>query len=369
MKDKIKVAILFGGRSSEHEVSLRSAKNIVDVMDKNLFEPVLIGIDKSGKWYYQSESMKLSNATDAKLVALQDTSTEIIFSQNTDAHYITPSFENNPITTVDVIFPVLHGMFGEDGAVQGLAKLANLPCVGPGILGSAVGMDKDIMKRILRDANIGVAPGITIRRHQRDRYVYADIEKELGNELFIKPVNLGSSVGISYTTNEEEFVAGLDKAFEFDVKVLVESKVIGRELECAVLGNENPLTSIPGEVIPKSWYSYESKYLDESGAKLEIPAKLTEDEVKRIQKISVDTYEVLECCGMTRVDMFMKENGELIINEVNTLPGFTSISMYPTLWEHSGIPKKDLVTKLINFAIEKHEQTNALKFTADLDES
>lgn len=366
MNHKIKVAVLFGGRSSEHEVSLRSAKNIVDVMDKELFEPVLIGIDKKGKWYYQAESMKIMNATDAKLVALQDTSTEITLSQNTDSHYISPSFEGSPITKIDVIFPVLHGMFGEDGAVQGLAKLANLPCVGPGILGSAVGMDKDIMKRILRDANIGVAPGVTIRRHKRELCNYVAIEKELGNELFIKPVNLGSSVGISFTTNEEEFNAGLDKAFEFDVKVLVESKVVGRELECAVLGNEDPLASIPGEVIPKSWYSYESKYLDESGAKLDIPAKLTEDEVKRIQKISIDTYEVLECCGMTRVDMFMKESGELIINEVNTLPGFTAISMYPGLWEYSGIPKKELVTKLINFAIEKHDQTNALRFSAEL---
>lgn len=257
-------------------------------------------------------------------------------------------------------------MFGEDGAVQGLAKLANLPCVGPGILGSAVGMDKDIMKRILRDAKIGVAPGVTIRRHRREHVNYAEIEKQLGNELFIKPVNLGSSVGISFTTNEEEFNVGLDKAFEFDVKVLVESKIVGRELECAVLGNEDPMTSIPGEVIPKSWYSYESKYLDESGAKLEIPAKLSEDEVKRIQQISKDTYEVLECCGMTRVDMFMTASGELIINEVNTLPGFTAISMYPSLWEHSGIPKKELVTKLINYAIEKHEQTNALRYSAEL---
>lgn len=365
-KNKIKVAVLFGGRSSEHEVSLRSAKNIVDVMDKEKYEPVLIGIDKQGKWYYQAESMKLTNASDAKLVALQDKTTEVVISQNTDSHYITPSFEGSPVAKIDVIFPVLHGMYGEDGAVQGLAKLANLPCVGPGILGSAVGMDKDIMKRILRDAGIGVAPGITIRRHQRDRYNYAEIEKELGNELFIKPVNLGSSVGISYTESEEDFIAGLDKAFEYDIKVLVESKIVGREIECAVLGNEDPLTSIPGEVIPKSWYSYESKYLDESGAKLEIPAKLTDEEVQKIQAISKATYEVLECYGMTRVDMFMTESGDLIINEVNTLPGFTSISMYPTLWEHSGIPKKELVTKLINFAIEKHEQSNALKFTAEL---
>ena len=361
---KIKVAVLFGGKSTEHEISLLSAQNVIRSLDRSKYEPILIGIDKKGRWYYQEDSLKLFHAKDAKKIALSDHSTEILFSQNTDDHYITAVNDSRrkPLASIDVIWPVLHGTYGEDGAIQGLAKIANLPCVGPGILGSAVGMDKEVMKRLLRDAGIKSADWVTLRRKDLSGLDVQQITKKLGEDLFVKPVNLGSSVGITYVNNEADLVPAIELAFEYDNKVIVEEKVEGRELECAVLGNEKPIASIPGEVIPKDgFYSYEAKYLDENGAALEIPAKLTQEEVEKIQDLSIRTFVLLECSGMARVDMFLTKEGELYINEINTLPGFTDISMYPTLWEHSGISKQDLVDRLIQLSIEAHEQESRLR--------
>jgi len=320
---KLRVAVLFGGRSAEHQISLLSAKNVIASMDRELFEPVLIGIDKQGVWHYNEGSLKLLN---------------------------------------DVIYPVLHGTYGEDGSVQGLAKLANLPCVGCGILGSAIGMDKDIMKKILRDGGIGVADFFTFRKGSSKNPTYEEVVAQLGNELFVKPANLGSSVGVSFVKNEAEFEKALAEGFLYDRKVIVEEKVTGREIEVAVLGNDDAIASVPGEILPKSgWYSFENKYVDEDGAALGIPADLDEERTKRIMDVAVETYHLLELSGMTRVDFFMKVDGSLIVNEVNTLPGFTSISMYPKLWEYSGIPQKELITKLIHFAIERYEQEAELK--------
>lgn len=364
MKEKIKVAILFGGRSTEHEISLLSAQNVLQALDKEKYEPILIAIDKKGHWHYNKDTITLSNATDASAITLKDIDRPILFSQNTDEHTLTATDNKEMIGKVDVIFPVLHGPYGEDGSIQGLAKLANIPVVGCGILGSAIGMDKDIMKRILRDSNIGVAKWVTVK-HNIEGVNYKAIANALGNELFIKPANLGSSVGVTFSKDETSFFKGLTEALKYDSKVIIEEKIVGREIECAVLGNENPKASIPGEIIPiDGFYSFESKYLNETGAKLSIPAELTEDELERVQALALKTYKILECLGMSRVDMFLQKNGHLIINEINTIPGFTNISMYPKLWEYSGLPQTELITQLIELAVDNHAKHNQLKLTS-----
>jgi len=359
---KRKVAILFGGRSSEHNISLLSAMNVINAIDRDKYEPVLIGIDKSGQWHYNEGAMKIMNHEDPKLIALNNLNKPVLLSQNTDEHSLVSIEDNRTLVQIDVIFPVLHGTYGEDGSVQGLAKLANLPCVGCSILGSAVGMDKDVSKRLLRDAGIPVADFVTLRKGLNESVSYAEASAKLGNELFIKPANLGSSVGVSFVKDEKEYNAAVKMGFLYDPKVVVEEKLVGRELECAVLGNIHPRASAVGEVIPKDdWYSFESKYVDADGAKCMIPAELNEEDVKRVQELAVLTYRLLECEGMARVDMFMLEDGKLVINEVNTIPGFTKISMYPKLWEVSGLSYTDLISQLIEYAVESHRNRNSLK--------
>lgn len=362
-KQKIKVAILFGGRSTEHQISLLSAKNIYHSIDKDKFEALLIGIDKAGTWHLNHESLAIINSDDPDKVALSSQfQNPILLSQNTNSHLLTAVAQNTEATKIDVVFPVLHGTYGEDGSVQGLAKLANLPCVGSGILGSAVGMDKDIMKHVLRSNGVKVADWLTVRKSDKHQITYEMAAKTLGKELFVKPANLGSSVGVSQVKEASQFDTALDQALKYDHKVIIEEKIIGREIECAVLGNNHPQASIPGEVVvPKdSFYSFENKYIDDKGATLHIPAELTSAQIETIQALSLETYKFLECKGMTRVDMFMTEDEQLIINEVNTIPGFTKISMYPKLWEISGLSQKELITKLINLAIEEHKSQNSL---------
>lgn len=361
---KLRVGVLFGGRSTEHEISLLSAQNIIRSLDENKYEPVLIGIDKTGRWYYQQDSMKLLHHADPKQISLTGTTTEVLFSQNTDDHYLVPQnkSESGELYKVDVLFPVLHGTYGEDGCVQGLARMANIPCVGPGTLGSAVGMDKEVMKRLLRDAGIKSAPWATIRRRDKNQVDIDAIISLLGTDLFVKPVNLGSSVGITHVTAPAQLAEAIEFAFEFDHKVIVEKRIFGREIECAVLGNDDPIASVPGEVIPKDgFYSYEAKYIDEHGAALKAPADLTDSEIEKIKAISIETFTLLECYGLARVDMFLTSEGDVYINEINTLPGFTNISMYPTLWELSGISQPELIDRLIQLAIEKHQQDNELR--------
>ncbi len=359
MSQRIKVAVIFGGKSAEHKVSLRSAKNIIAALDKEKHEPVLIGIDNDGQWHYHGDAMQLLFADDPSKIEMKS-ALPVMLSQNANQHSIV-SNKGELVNSLDVIFPVLHGTYGEDGAIQGFAKLANLPCVGPGILGSAVGMDKDIMKRLLRDADIGIADFVTVRSTNPSAYTYEELSKRLGTTLFVKPANMGSSVGISKVQSIEEFEPAIELALRFDNKVIIEEQIVGREIECSVLGNEHPKVSIPGEIIPvDGFYSYERKYLDEHGAALEIPAKLTKEQTEAIQEIAMQTYICLELEGMSRVDVFLKENDEIIVNEVNTLPGFTEISMYPSLWEHSGISIEELVDELIQLAIKKHGQLNAL---------
>ena len=359
---KIKVAILYGGRSTEHEISLLSAQHIYKSLDSEKYEAVLIGIDKSGRWFYQEDSLRLMHHDDPAQISLSNTTNEVLFSQNTDDHYLLPTSKTDSRLDIDVLFPVLHGSYGEDGSIQGLARMANVPCVGPGTLGSAVGMDKEVMKRLLRDAGIKSAPWVTIRRRDIDKIDIDMIVDQLGEDVFVKPVNLGSSVGISHVKSSDQLAEAIQFAFKFDHKVIIEQRIHGREIECAVLGNDNPMASVPGEVIPKDgFYSYEAKYIDEHGATLVAPADLSENEVAKIKELSIRTFTLLECYGLARVDMFLTIEGELYINEINTLPGFTSISMFPTLWELSGIPQKELVDRLIQLAIEKHDQDSALQ--------
>jgi D-alanine-D-alanine ligase len=345
MPEKIKVAVLYGGRSAEHEVSLVSAENVLKSIDKEKYDILKIKIDKQGNWSIDERP--------------------VILSQNYNQRKVFAIDNGEVIDTVDVLFPVLHGPYGEDGSIQGFARLAGIPCVGPGILASAAGMDKDVAKRLLRDSGIPVANFITLRKSDFHIYSYADITARLGSELFVKPANMGSSVGVSFSKSEDDFWKAVNEAFLYDIKVIVEEKISGREIECAILGNDKPQASIPGEILPtKSFYSYESKYLDENDARLDIPAILPPEMVAKVQETALKTYQCLGCTGMTRVDMFLTPDGKLIINEVNTIPGFTKISMYPALWQHSGIPQSRLIDMLIQFAIEEFNMLNSLESSA-----
>ncbi|MCL2191215.1 MAG: D-alanine--D-alanine ligase [Treponema sp.] len=352
---KTRVGILFGGKSAEHEVSLQSARNVYDAIDRNSFEPVLIGIEKSGEWRLAGDSISLLNS--GETVALIPEKEGTLYGLPVDSVL----GKQLPQQKLDVVFPILHGPFGEDGTVQGLLKLADIPFVGSGVLGSAVGMDKDVMKRLFRDAGIPIGRFLCLRSHETPP-PFAEVEAALGSPVFVKPANMGSSVGISKARDAAGFSAAIKEAFQYDTKLIVEEYVRGREIECAVLGNENPSASIPGEVVPShDFYSYDAKYLDENGAALEIPARLDDETAGRIRALSVKAFRVLGCEGLARVDFFLREDGEVLINEINTMPGFTKISMYPKLWEASGIGYTELIGRLIALAIERHEKERGLK--------
>ncbi len=364
---KIKVAILFGGRSAEHEVSLQSASNVIESLDRGKYEPVLIGIDKAGQWFLNESSMKVINVHDPVSIKLNASGSQVVLTPNGINSSLISIDDGRVLEKIDVIFPVLHGPFGEDGSIQGLAKLANIPCVGAGILGSAVGMDKDVMKRLLREAGIPVARFVTLFAGNREKISYDALAAQLGQIMFVKPANLGSSVGISKVRNEKEFIKAIELAFEYDLKVIVEEEIKAREIECAVLGNEEPMASVPGEIIPHAdFYSYHAKYIDEDGAGLSIPAQLPEYLCKQIQDLAVRTFRVLDCLGMARIDMFLTNDEKIYVNEINTIPGFTKISMYPKLWEYSGISYTKLIDRLIELAIADHSRRNKLKVSMEL---
>ncbi|OGG52626.1 D-alanine--D-alanine ligase A [Candidatus Kaiserbacteria bacterium RIFCSPHIGHO2_02_FULL_55_25] len=353
MKRKIRVAILFGGKSAEHEVSVKSAKNVADAMDKTKYDVSLIGIDRAGHWLPPQKSAALLGAT-----SVPSSETGIALAPGENGEIM--GADDLRGQRIDVVFPILHGPFGEDGTVQGLLRLANVPFVGAGVLGSAVGMDKHVMKRLLRDAGIPI--GKFLVSTEASPIPFARAKEELGLPMFIKPANLGSSVGISKVTDEATYDLAIKEAFEFDTKVIIEEFIKGREIECSVLGNDNPIASVPGEVLVHSeFYSYEAKYLDENGASLQIPADLPADTVKLVQETAVRTFNALCCEGMGRVDSFLTEDGRVIVNEINTIPGFTNISMYPKMWEASGISYSQLIDKLIELAIERFEWQQKLK--------
>ncbi|HEX9788644.1 MAG TPA: D-alanine--D-alanine ligase [Candidatus Binatia bacterium] len=361
MKKKLRVALLFGGKSAEHEISLTSARNIFEAMDKRKYDVVAIGIDKQGRWFVDDQARLLRSATQPRVEFGGAKNAAAVLPGDTKTPMVRP-FTGAPFGGVDVAFPVLHGPFGEDGTVQGLLKLAHVPFVGAGVLGSAVGMDKDVMKRLLRDAGIPIGKFLAFQRRDEKALSYGKIKKHLGLPLFVKPANLGSSVGISKVSRKREFTGAIKKAFNYDDKIMIEECICGREIECSVLGNESPIASLPGEIIVQhDFYSYDAKYLDDQGARLEIPARLPNKIMKEIQKIAVQAYRTLCCEGMARVDFFLRPSGQVLVNEINTIPGFTKISMYPKMWQASGLSYSRLIDRLIGLALERARKETRLR--------
>ncbi|WP_020006794.1 D-alanine--D-alanine ligase family protein [Salinicoccus albus] len=347
---KLNVGILYGGQSTEHEVSMRSAESVLNALDKDKYNIKLVHISKAGEWLLnpQSETVERLDGTDgAKSLSI------------VPANQM--SSENGP-ENFDVMLPILHGTAGEDGSVQGLLELANIPYIGCGVRSSAVCMDKDMTKRLLKLEGIGVADWTVFHYGEKDAVDYQPVKEKLGLPMFIKPVNQGSSVGVSKVDDERTFYDALGLAFEFDMKVMAESAVDGREIEVSVLGNADPVASLPGEIVANTdFYSYESKYINESGAALEIPATLDKETSDRLRKTALDAFKILDCEGMARIDMFLDKNGQVVVNEINTLPGFTNISMYPKLLEISGIEYPHLLDQLIELALERYNLKSHLK--------
>jgi D-alanine-D-alanine ligase len=366
---KLRVAVLYGGRSGEHEVSLQSAASVINYLDRDRFEIVPVAIDKQGRWLLNDISLlegkkSLPVFKDAPKVVLPPNPAE------TDGgSALIRLGESGDPRGIDVVFPVMHGPLCEDGTIQGLLELADLPYVGCGVLASAVAMDKDMAKRVARDAGIPIVPFVSFQHevwNKEKQQVAKRIAERLGYPVFVKPANMGSSVGVHKVKDPGELNGALDDAFNYDRKVVVEAAVNAREIEVSVLENledgADPLVSIPGEIDPThEFYSYEAKYLDEKGAALIIPAKLDREETKRAQEIGRKVFTALECEGMARVDLFLdRTSGEFFFNELNTIPGFTSISMYPKLWEASGISYQELLSKLVDLAISRHSKKKTL---------
>jgi D-alanine-D-alanine ligase len=347
MEQKVRVALLCGGQSAEHEVSLQSAKNVAEAVDTAQYEKTLIGITKDGRWLWREQGPEsgvrgfLRNGNDPKTICL-DEKNLVPF----DYRRLRPLF--------DVVFPVLHGPFGEDGAVQGLLKMSGVPFVGSGILGSALGMDKAVAKKLLRAEGIPIANFITLHKGEPVPS-FAAVAEKLGSPLFVKPANMGSSVGVHKIHGADEWEQSLGDAFRYDTKIIIEEFIEGREIECAVLGNGvQAEASCAGEIIAShEFYSYDAKYIDESGARIVIPADLPYETMAAIRKTAVQTFVTLCCSDLSRVDFFLKKDGQLIVNEINTMPGFTEISMYPKLWEQCGIPYQALVSRLISYALNR----------------
>ncbi len=364
MGEKIRVGVLFGGKSAEHEVSLESARNVVEAIDKSKYDVVLIGIDRGGQWHLSAPSRLYVEAAGSELPELMVEDTDVgvtLVPQDTGGAHLVRSSDYQRMEALDVVFPVLHGPFGEDGTIQGMLKLADIPFVGAGVLGSAVAMDKDVMKRLLREAGIPTPDFLAFFRSCA-RIDFDAVVKRLGLPVFVKPANLGSSVGVSRVDGRAMFVDALEFAFQYDHKILIEADAGGREIEVSVLGNDDPIASVPGEIIPHhEFYTYEAKYIDEHGAGLAIPADLPQATVHTVQALAIQAYRVLCCEGMARVDCFLRGEDEVLINEINTIPGFTRISMYPKLWEASGISCTELVDRLIQFAFERHGRERRLK--------
>ena len=364
-KKRLKVGVLFGGRSGEHEVSLASAASVIRGLDPDKYEAVPIGITKEGHWLIGVGAQKMLPEV------LRGGQRVMMTADPTDAALVRLDGSGGG-QRVDVVFPVMHGTFGEDGTIQGLLDLAGLPFVGAGVLGSAIGMDKDVAKKLLQVAKIPVVPWITVHRadwEKRPKEIEKAIEKKFNYPVFVKPATLGSSVGMTKAHSRAELGPALDLAAEFAMKILVEKAVSAREIEVSVLGNSEPAASIPGEIVPhREFYDYAAKYLEE-GTQLLIPAKLQPLQVKKIQAMAVLAFRALELSGMARVDFFLeKRGGKLFLNEVNTIPGFTSISMYPKLWEASGIPFRELLDKLIDLALDQHREKSRTKYQIELPE-
>jgi D-alanine-D-alanine ligase len=362
---KLRVGVIFGGRSGEHEVSIASAAAIFKHLDPARYEAVPIKIAKDGRWALTGETPKVLSAAD---VHKQVSSEPLDSAQDTALVAVDPSAALQS-SHIDVVFPVLHGPYGEDGTVQGLLELANVPYVGAGVLGSAVGMDKAVMKALFAAANLPIVPHLTVLRRDWERAPAehtAAIARDLRYPVFVKPANLGSSVGISKAASDAALADAMKLAFEFDRKVVVEAGVPGaREIECAVLGNDDPEASVPGEIVvthADGFYSYAAKYLDPNGSSWHIPADIPSETATVVRRLSVEAFKALELAGMARVDFFVERaTGSVYLNEVNTIPGFTTISMYPKMWKATGLPYPALLDRLIALAVERHAEKQRLR--------
>ena len=364
---RLRVGVLFGGRSGEHEVSLASAASVIRALDPEKYEAVPIGISKEGRWLVGRGAQEL-------LADVLKSGDRVILPSDPTAAALVPlvPVAGRPRITVDVIFPVLHGTFGEDGTVQGLMELAGLPYVGAGVLASAVGMDKDVQKRLFEQAGLPIVPFMTVRRseweHKRAALLKA-IKRKFRFPFFVKPATLGSSVGMTRVKTTAELSGAMDLAAEFALKIVVERGIAGREIEVAVLGNDELRASIPGEIVPhREYYDYTAKYL-EGGTDLLIPAPLTKKQAKTFQEYAIRAFQAIDGCGMARCDFFLeRRSGKIFVNELNTIPGFTSISMYPKMWEASGLPYIKLIDRLIELAIEMHREKSRTKYSIELPE-
>ncbi|HZP32953.1 MAG TPA: D-alanine--D-alanine ligase family protein [Candidatus Acidoferrales bacterium] len=361
---RLRVGVIFGGRSGEHEVSLASAASVIRALDPEKYEAVPVGIGKDGRWFIGTPAQKM-------LPDVLRQGQRVMLSADPNVGALMPLEQSSTGSQrLDVIFPVLHGTYGEDGTVQGLLDLAGIPYVGSGVIGSAVGMDKDMAKRLFMQEGLPVGEFLAILRSEWEtgrEHVLKTVARKFRFPVFVKPATLGSSVGMTKVHSRKELATALDLASEFAQKILVERNIRGREIEVSVLGNDEPKASLPGEIIPhREFYDYTAKYLEE-GTQLEIPAKLTKTQVRRFQEYAVRAFRCLECRGMARVDFFLeKPSGRIYLNEINTIPGFTSISMYPKLWEASGIPYRDLIDRLIQLALSEHREKQRTKYSIEL---
>lgn len=370
MSKKIRVGLVFGGKSGEHEVSLASAQSVLHALDPEKYNAVLIGVTKEGRWLSGGNPLKqLMSETQSPLL------------QSTNGRNGTGSAKGDVVTqtaaamttsaalneSVDVVFPLIHGPNGEDGTIQGLLELADIPYVGAGVAASGVGMDKGLMKALFRAAGLNVPDYLVVLRHRWEtepEETIHEIETILGYPCFVKPANLGSSVGVTRARNWDELTQGLATAALYDRKLLVERAIRGREIECSVLGNETPIASLPGEVIPeREFYDYEAKYADHR-TRLIVPADLTGEQARAVQDLAVRAFQAIDASGMARVDFFMdSQDGRLLVNEINTIPGFTAVSMYPQMWQASGLSYPQLIDRLIQLALERHADKKRNKVT------
>ncbi|MBE6447523.1 MAG: D-alanine--D-alanine ligase [Alphaproteobacteria bacterium] len=348
-----KLGLFFGGKSTEHEISILSAVNVIENLNRDKYELLLIYIDKQGKFHFGTDCIQRLPIESQNSVCQAINRLNICKSF---PHELSDALSKY----IDVAFPVLHGYLGEDGSIQGLLNTLNIPFVGAGVLGSSICMDKDITKKILRSDNIAVADSITIKKN--DVVDYRIVKKTLGDVLFVKPANLGSSVGVRKAHNESEFFQAISEAFKFDNKLLIEKAIEGREIECGVIGNENPQASkVCGEIFIKNgFYSYEAKYLDDTAAVLTIPADISEATLQEIRSTAVRAFKAVGCEGMARIDFFLTKDNQVILNEINTIPGFTSISMFPAVWLHSGVRYQELIDQLIDLATERFNRNSTL---------
>ena len=370
MSNKIRVGLLFGGRSGEHDVSLTSAASVLKALDPKKYEVVPIGVTRDGGWRIGPSAQKLLESPRSLPAILENGKPVTASVDPTQPALValnSSSAAGESAPALDVVFPLLHGTFGEDGTVQGLLELAGIPYVGAGVLGSATGMDKDVMKRLFRDAGLPIVPWVRVMRGDWESdtaRVRRLIEKTMRYPLFVKPANLGSSVGISKVRRSKELATALDLAARYDRKIIVERGVNAREIECSVLGNDRPVASVPGEIVPvNEFYDYDAKYVKE-GSEAIIPAKLSAAQARRVQELAVRAFQAVDCAGMARVDFLLdRKRGTIYVSEINTIPGFTPISMYPKLWEASGLPYSKLLDRLIELAFERHRDKDRTEFT------